>query len=610
MSALARKSWEVVSLVLLYPAIAHAATYYVAPNGSDANPGTEMQPFATMEKAQATVLAGDTVYFRGGTYLYTSATAANGVLLDKSGKAGSRINYFAYPSEVPVFDFSGMTAMARITGFRVTASYLHMKGLELKGVPQNITTANESWGIHIVGNNSVFENLNLHHIQGPGLFIAGTGSDNQVINCDSHHNYDPKSSAGDGENADGFGCHGGGGNLFSGCRAWWNTDDGFDFISAKGVCVVENSWAFYNGYVPDTFTSKGNGNGIKAGGYGVPADNVPSPIPRHIVRLCVAFRNKAAGFYANHHPIGGDWFSNSGYRNARDFDMLVLEGGTPDHKLRNNFGYGSSSTLANFTGTDDSFNSWTTGVTISDADFLSIDFVGMDGPRQPDGRLPNVPFLKLQKGSDLIDKGQDVGFPFAGAAPDLGAFETGLPEDAGTGSGGAAGSSGAAGAAGRDGGGSGGAAGGGSIDGGGAAGRGGAGSTLDAGVSDRSATTDGSAGGTSGAGGMSGDSGTGGSTTTGGNAGANGSGGANTAGSGGTGSGGARDDASGGSSGARDAGEADRAAGSGGAAGPSAGGCDCRAGAAKRRAGGQAGSLLFFALAVAGLRRRRSSRGS
>jgi len=585
-------------LVLLCPAIAQAATYYVAPNGNDANPGTEMQPFATMEKAQATVLAGDTVYFRGGTYLYTSATAANGVLLDKSGKAGSRINYFAYTNEVPIFDFSGMTALARITGFRVTASYVHLKGLELKGVPQNITTANESWGIHVVGNSNVFENLNLHHIQGPGLFIAGTGSDNQVINCDSHHNYDPKSSAGDGENADGFGCHGGGGNVFSGCRAWWNTDDGFDFISAKGVCVVENSWAFYNGYVPDTFTSKGNGNGIKAGGYGVLADNVPSPIPRHVVRFCVAFRNKAAGFYANHHPIGGDWFSNSGYRNARDFDMLLLDGATPDHKLRNNFGYGSSSTLANFTGTDDSFNAWTTGVMISDADFLSIDFAGMDGPRQPDGRLPNIPFLKLQKGSDLIDKGQDVGFPFAGAAPDLGAFETGLPDDAGTGTGGAGGSSGAAGAAGRDGGGSGGAAGG-SVDGGGSGGRGAADATVDAGVWDRSGTIDGSAGGMSGAGG----SGTGGSTTT-------GSGGANTAGWGGAGSGGARDDASGGSSDVRDAGEADRAVGSDRVAGPSAGGCDCRAVAAKRTADGKAGSLVFLALAVVGRRRRRSSRRS
>ena len=44
-----------------------------------------------------------------------------------------------------------------------------------------------------------------------------------------------------------------------------------------------------------------------------------------------------------------------------------------------------------------------------------------------------VNFLRLAKGSDLIDKGEDVGLPFAGSAPDLGPFETGLVEqDGGT----------------------------------------------------------------------------------------------------------------------------------------------------------------------------------
>jgi hypothetical protein len=34
--------------------------------------------------------------------------------------------------------------------------------------------------------------------------------------------------------------------------------------------------------------------------------------------------------------------------------------------------------------------------------------------------------LKLKKGSRAIDKGEDLGFPFAGESPDLGAFEYGL----------------------------------------------------------------------------------------------------------------------------------------------------------------------------------------
>jgi hypothetical protein len=314
-----------------------------------------------------------------------------------------------------------MTARQRITGVRVTASWVHLKGIEIRGVPQRINTANESWGVYNLGSNNVYERLDIHHISGPGLFIGG-GSSNLVLNSDSHHNFDPLSKAGPGENADGFGCHGSGtGNVFRGCRAWWNTDDGYDFISAKGTCLVEQSWAFYNGYMPGTFTSAANGAGIKAGGYGSGA--IPPNPPRHTVRGCLSFRNKAAGFYANHHPIGGDWLNNTGFRNARDFDMLVSPGGNPNHKLRNNLGHGSSATVANFTGRDDAVNAWKLKVSIADGDFESVDPKGTDGPRQADGSLPDLPFMKLRADSDLVDKGEEVGLPYAGAATDLGAFE-------------------------------------------------------------------------------------------------------------------------------------------------------------------------------------------
>jgi hypothetical protein len=37
--------------------------------------------------------------------------------------------------------------------------------------------------------------------------------------------------------------------------------------------------------------------------------------------------------------------------------------------------------------------------------------------------LPDSNFLKLATSSGLIDKGTDVGVPYKGTAPDLGAFE-------------------------------------------------------------------------------------------------------------------------------------------------------------------------------------------
>ena len=48
---------------------------------------------------------------------------------------------------------------------------------------------------------------------------------------------------------------------------------------------------------------------------------------------------------------------------------------------------------------------------------------GMDGARQADGSMPNLRFLKLATGSDLINAGVNVGLPYVGTAPDIGAFE-------------------------------------------------------------------------------------------------------------------------------------------------------------------------------------------
>ncbi len=45
-----------------------AATFYVATDGSDSNPGSASAPFRTLQQAANTAFAGDTVVVRDGTY--------------------------------------------------------------------------------------------------------------------------------------------------------------------------------------------------------------------------------------------------------------------------------------------------------------------------------------------------------------------------------------------------------------------------------------------------------------------------------------------------------------------------------------------------------------
>ena len=448
----------------LLPQQARAAEYYVATTGSDANAGSMAQPFATLQKAVNVVAAGDTIWIRGGQYRITKpATSAAGIYISKSGTSDSnRIKIWAYPGEVPVFDFSQLAISDTdyTTGFVISGSWLHLKGLEICNVPMK-TKSNSGVGISEPAHDDIFEQLNIHHISGTGLFIShGTGG-HLVLNSDSHDNYDPTSTQGDGQNADGFGAHyqeSGKVTTFRGCRAWWNSDDGWDFISQEVPVVVENSWAYGNGFINSGAgkPADGNGNGFKAG-------SSKTGI-RHIVRNNVAWGNRAAGFYANHSSGGNDWFNNTSYKNGTAYNLLastwdadgnrtdgVTLSGARAHKLRNNVGFPNKNSYVDGYGVDSASNTWDLGITPADSDFAGVSDAGFMGPRQADGSLPALSFMKLSPNSKLIDKGTNVGLPYVGTAPDLGAYEYGAVSVGGAGPGGGAAGASAAGGAGAPG---------------------------------------------------------------------------------------------------------------------------------------------------------------
>jgi hypothetical protein len=61
---------------------ANSADRYVAPTGSDANPGTQAQPYLTLTKALAQVGSGGTVWVAPGTYTWAGEVAAGAPPLD------------------------------------------------------------------------------------------------------------------------------------------------------------------------------------------------------------------------------------------------------------------------------------------------------------------------------------------------------------------------------------------------------------------------------------------------------------------------------------------------------------------------------------------------
>lgn len=73
--------------------------YYVSPAGSDLNPGTLDQPFATIQKAANVAKEGSTVYIRGGVYNQK-------VRVTHSGASGAPITFQNYQDEKVILDGS------------------------------------------------------------------------------------------------------------------------------------------------------------------------------------------------------------------------------------------------------------------------------------------------------------------------------------------------------------------------------------------------------------------------------------------------------------------------------------------------------------------------
>ena len=393
-----------MALLLTVVQPAFAATYYVSPAGNDNNSGSLTQPFRTIRYAISVVQGGDQIYLRGGTY-YPSQT----IRIERaSGSSTQRTKLFAYQNERPIIDGSRFTVFDKDERdnvvFRIKAAYWHIKGLEIRKSPTFGITIN---GQQSVGN--ILEALALHDNQNTGLTLIGGPSQTLVLNCDAYRNFDPRDN---GQNGDGFSAifDVGTGNIFRGCRSWANSDDGYDLWKANNKVVIDQCWAYDNGFdrwnVGSAFA--GNGEGFKLGRNG----------GAHLVKNCLSWGNRANGFLSNSNTSGVTVYNCTAWDNQNlNFSFY----GPERHVLRNCIAY-PEDVLAK-EGTDDAFNSWNLNVTVDDRDFMSLADQTATGSRESDGGLPESDFLKLAANSDLIDQGTPVGLPYRGSAPDLGAYE-------------------------------------------------------------------------------------------------------------------------------------------------------------------------------------------
>lgn len=426
--------------------------YYVSPEGSDVGAdGTITKPYYHLSSVVNKTVPGDTIYMIAGTYNYTERINVN-----KSGLRNSGMITIAGKGGRAILDFSAMADEDNNQGMRLTGSYWHLYNLDFVGAGDNglLIERNKPSGGNYnsikdsisQGHDNLIECCNFYRNRDTGLQIKNLGSYNKIVNCDSYFNRD--SSDGD---ADGFAVkisHGDG-NYFYGCRAWNNSDDGWDgFIKSDGgfpddiTTTFEECWAFNNGFLETGIEGEGNGNGFKMG-----SDQGRN---NNILNRCLAFNNLQKNFDQNHNT--GNMILNNctSYSakytsNSSHYTYRLDEAVASNHEIILHNSVAISDGISDRKKSEYAPYSVTTATLVTSdlntlpADYKTIDPTAAFGDRKADGSLPEMDFMHIAAGNTkLVDTGSEVipyegesrwsvGIKYNGSAPDLGCFETDSP---------------------------------------------------------------------------------------------------------------------------------------------------------------------------------------
>jgi parallel beta-helix repeat protein len=384
-------SVDVLDLQLLVNQILHPQTgnvYYVSTSGRDSNDGSIDSPWATLDHAIEIARAGDTIMMRGGEYT-TNEVWIRG---DRGmgGANGQLLTIRSYPGET-----------ASVGGDRriiLEADYVRIEGLHFR-LPYRM----DSWGT----GNQIFNNT----FSGPQATYGAIeyGGNGGLI----QGNHIQISGGGDTQDH-GIYLHFGRNNIVR--------DNYISGFSGYGIHAYDEDKGDHTPRAYDNILIEGNIISDSSSRSGIILGPHDSTITMNnvVIRNNVIFSNPDCGILIKYQPMSNILiYNNTIYGNASGITILTaidhLE--IVNNILASNRG-GHIEISGNLTNSTITHNLYdqpaSVGSGVSDTHPIFANPLFVDA---------NSSDFHLQAGSLAIDAGIDIGIPYFGAAPDLGAFE-------------------------------------------------------------------------------------------------------------------------------------------------------------------------------------------
>ncbi len=156
-------------------------TYYVAPYGDNANPGTRDRPWATPGYGSRQLQPGDTLVILGGRYVLSEYDAD--IITPPSGTADAWITIEGEEGNRPVLaGRNNLLTAINLSGVR----YVRIRNLEI--THDEAASGEAGWfrdGLEIIGapaEHIILENLYIHHVDEFGMNIQDV-DDLQILGC-------------------------------------------------------------------------------------------------------------------------------------------------------------------------------------------------------------------------------------------------------------------------------------------------------------------------------------------------------------------------------------------------------------------------------------------